>query len=275
VGRFISADVIVPDPTNPQQFNRYSYVLNNALRYTDPSGRYCYDPSSGLDLVGTCIDEANWSTYSLLPRTLPKRPDDIKDSTWNTYVTVWNQLQGTSHILEDGRIQDTTLVAMLIRIELNGIDGDLYKAALEGVSNQYQGYGCGGACRSLGQQLRWMNNMQGWYGRNGNSIPLDDCKRCFSDAMKAIEGFNNPDGYSSWWWGNPKPNSAMAQYLQLDPSGRTRPSWGDDSLGGGFIIAGPIPGGGNYSHFLVVTYEQNIACGNYPGPLTCMGFQKP
>ncbi len=38
LGRFISADTIVPDPANPQQFNRYSYALNNAVRYTDPSG---------------------------------------------------------------------------------------------------------------------------------------------------------------------------------------------------------------------------------------------
>jgi RHS repeat-associated protein len=26
IGRFISADTIVPDPENPQQLNRYSYV---------------------------------------------------------------------------------------------------------------------------------------------------------------------------------------------------------------------------------------------------------
>jgi RHS repeat-associated protein len=68
VGRFISADVIVPDPTNPQQFNRYSYVLNNALRYTDPTGRYCYDPSAGAELAGTCVNE-DGTTHSLLPTT--------------------------------------------------------------------------------------------------------------------------------------------------------------------------------------------------------------
>jgi hypothetical protein len=28
----------VPNPLNPQSLNRYSYVLNNPLRYTDPSG---------------------------------------------------------------------------------------------------------------------------------------------------------------------------------------------------------------------------------------------
>ncbi len=38
IGRFISADSIVPDPMNPQSLNRYSYCLNNPLKYTDPSG---------------------------------------------------------------------------------------------------------------------------------------------------------------------------------------------------------------------------------------------
>jgi RHS repeat-associated protein len=38
IGRFISADSIVPKPGNPQSFNRYSYCLNNPLKYIDPSG---------------------------------------------------------------------------------------------------------------------------------------------------------------------------------------------------------------------------------------------
>jgi hypothetical protein len=38
IGRFISPDTIVPAPANPQSFNRYSYCLNNPLKYTDPSG---------------------------------------------------------------------------------------------------------------------------------------------------------------------------------------------------------------------------------------------
>ena len=42
IGRFLSADTIVPDPINPQAFNRYSYVINNPLKYTDPTGHdYC------------------------------------------------------------------------------------------------------------------------------------------------------------------------------------------------------------------------------------------
>lgn len=38
IGRFISADSIVPDPTNPQELNRYAYCLNNPLKNIDPSG---------------------------------------------------------------------------------------------------------------------------------------------------------------------------------------------------------------------------------------------
>jgi RHS repeat-associated protein len=38
IGRFISPDTVVQDFTNPQTLNRYSYCLNNPLKYTDPSG---------------------------------------------------------------------------------------------------------------------------------------------------------------------------------------------------------------------------------------------
>ncbi len=44
MGRFISADTIVPDPRNPQAFNRYSYVQNNPLRYVDPEGHFLMAP---------------------------------------------------------------------------------------------------------------------------------------------------------------------------------------------------------------------------------------
>jgi RHS repeat-associated protein len=40
VGRFISADISVRKPQNPQNLNRYAYVLNNPLRYSDPTGLF-------------------------------------------------------------------------------------------------------------------------------------------------------------------------------------------------------------------------------------------
>ncbi len=38
VGRFLSPDPVLKDAGNTQNMNRYSYVWNNPLRYTDPSG---------------------------------------------------------------------------------------------------------------------------------------------------------------------------------------------------------------------------------------------
>ncbi|GEM_PF-3868680 len=38
LGRFIQPDTVVPDAKNYQAHNRYSYVMNNPMKYTDPSG---------------------------------------------------------------------------------------------------------------------------------------------------------------------------------------------------------------------------------------------
>ena len=57
LGRFLSADTIVPGVANPQALNRYSYVLGNPIRYNDPTGHMCSDPddiwSPGCDGSGT------------------------------------------------------------------------------------------------------------------------------------------------------------------------------------------------------------------------------
>ncbi len=40
IGRFMQADAYIQAPKNMQSMNRYSYVLNNPLSYTDPSGHF-------------------------------------------------------------------------------------------------------------------------------------------------------------------------------------------------------------------------------------------
>jgi RHS repeat-associated protein len=46
LGRFISADTLVPEAGNPQALNRYSYAVGNPLKYADPTG-HCWDPLTG------------------------------------------------------------------------------------------------------------------------------------------------------------------------------------------------------------------------------------
>ncbi len=40
LGRFLQADPHIQAPNNSQNYNRYSYVLNNPMSYTDPSGYF-------------------------------------------------------------------------------------------------------------------------------------------------------------------------------------------------------------------------------------------
>ncbi|MEW6085784.1 MAG: RHS repeat-associated core domain-containing protein [Chloroflexota bacterium] len=44
--RFLQPDTIIPDQFNPQSWNRFGYVLNNPIRYNDPTG-HCADPITG------------------------------------------------------------------------------------------------------------------------------------------------------------------------------------------------------------------------------------
>jgi len=46
LGRFIQPDTIIPDLSNPQSYNRYSYCVNNPLRYTDPTGHQIPSPAN-------------------------------------------------------------------------------------------------------------------------------------------------------------------------------------------------------------------------------------
>jgi RHS repeat-associated protein len=50
LGRFIQPDTIVPDPGDPQSLNRYTYGLNNPVKFTDPTGHIAIeagDPTRG------------------------------------------------------------------------------------------------------------------------------------------------------------------------------------------------------------------------------------
>jgi hypothetical protein len=57
LGRWISADTLVPEPGSSQSYNRYAYVRNSPLRYTDPSGH--------ADWAG---EEESGDTESRLPK---------------------------------------------------------------------------------------------------------------------------------------------------------------------------------------------------------------
>jgi RHS repeat-associated protein len=63
LGRFVSADTIVPGAFDPLAYDRYAYVRSNPLRYVDPSGhKACIE----FDENGKCIQDPDWH-----PRQVP------------------------------------------------------------------------------------------------------------------------------------------------------------------------------------------------------------
>lgn len=56
--RFLASDNFIQDPGNPQNYNLYGYVLNNPLKFTDPSGNVWHI------VIGAVIGGVvNWATH--------------------------------------------------------------------------------------------------------------------------------------------------------------------------------------------------------------------
>jgi hypothetical protein len=62
LGRWLSADSIVPDPANPQTLNRYSYVNNRPLNLVDPTG-HCGRTPEGVEL---CPESSSTASIALI-----------------------------------------------------------------------------------------------------------------------------------------------------------------------------------------------------------------
>ena len=65
LGRFAQADTLIPGAGNPLALDRYAYVMNNPLRYTDPSGHEACFEDGYCPEVGASEEEliAGWTTF--------------------------------------------------------------------------------------------------------------------------------------------------------------------------------------------------------------------
>jgi len=74
IGRFVSADTIVPEPENPQSFNRYTYGYNNPVKFVDPRGHNAECSVANSD--GTYADDCkDWMMQAMLILGLEGGPE--------------------------------------------------------------------------------------------------------------------------------------------------------------------------------------------------------
>jgi RHS repeat-associated protein len=230
LGRFLMEDTIIPNQ-GVMRLDRYSGMMNNPLKYIDPSGN---NPECGPDGIfcnsqGQVMSNAeifdamvDYGWFDPLPST-----SAILDSRYNTVDRVeavirnYDQFrrslfteQGFSAIgnsLEsNGLLTDQVFMALIAYGEFAVESGDLYLECIEALSNQYYGEAvrepgpmqCGGKC-SLENQLRWATQMQAWYSKDFKSVLIGTRSWTgqLNAAQMAIDQYQYGED-SSWFWGN-------------------------------------------------------------------------
>jgi len=88
IGRFISPDTVVQSFSNPQTLNRYSYCLNNPLKYVDPSGHLViFDDPSFQAFLGQWDITSGGSMYYGDPSALLSDWLRLKEG-WDAFASV-------------------------------------------------------------------------------------------------------------------------------------------------------------------------------------------
>ena len=90
LGRFLQADPHIQAPMNSQNYNRYSYVLNNPMSYTDPSG-YLFKALGKF--VKKYVDLNN-----AIKIAVSKYAAEVKDRTFPSSEHIYNM---HPHIISD------------------------------------------------------------------------------------------------------------------------------------------------------------------------------
>jgi RHS repeat-associated protein len=122
IGRFFSPDNFVQMPEFSQSFNRYSYCLNNPLKYRDPTGQLYVDDIWDFDQNGNFIQRIENTDY-----------DQIR--VWNTDRT---QILSESKHYPFGTFENTMGFHKQPDVELKGELHDITGLSMD-FSGNYEG----------------------------------------------------------------------------------------------------------------------------------------
>jgi RHS repeat-associated protein len=94
--RFLTPDPIIPNPLFGQSYNRYSYVTNNPLRYTDPTG-YAEDDQEQAQEAPNPTD-----TVGICPKTYNPQGETVCGAT---VINVIKQDQGNAPAIDPAPVK--------------------------------------------------------------------------------------------------------------------------------------------------------------------------
>lgn len=83
IGRFMSADSIIPNPFDLKAFNRYSYVANNPLRFVDPTGHFWEEDGAQVIREGGGSSESTYEPGQMATGDYGPGGPDSMDNTYD------------------------------------------------------------------------------------------------------------------------------------------------------------------------------------------------
>ena len=176
IGRFISADTIIPDPANPQAFNRYSYCLNNPLKYVDPSGNFILTTDSKLSKA--------WKELKAILIAEDISPDMVErlDKLNKAVIITWAPVEGQGSLcLGQGDIQ-----VIFMSPSLKDMDQDqlVRRMAHEVVHADEGVFGTSIQEEMMAYQIEY---------KVGNHLGLDNIGDSTAAKMKDLDPLNQED----------------------------------------------------------------------------------
>jgi hypothetical protein len=201
-------------PSNPQSLNLYAYALNNPLKYTDPTGMYCYygDTGGGAQEDADKQDASQWDYHSSQSECETADENGNKGQWINDDET--HQTPGGDWVDNDNRpegytiglntpIPNSTMSAVqntLSAVQANGfyLQGIQNFSAMDVFRWSWRDGHSPNGPHSLAGTLYWHGN---WCGAGGSGSPTDaqDAACMVHDYLYAQYGYtpaSNFDGYN-------------------------------------------------------------------------------
>jgi RHS repeat-associated protein len=159
LGRFVQADTLVPDLFNPQSLNRYSYTLNNPVKYTDPSGHWVVEDP----------DDTSNDAY------IPPGHSQSSACGYSSYASYYTSISYGASDTYDTYVYEPGLVGKSSSGVNESIEDEL--AYIESVGNMYKGnmeVPPLQAIKDIGWEIKYLDyTPEGYEGTRAFTLPFD------------------------------------------------------------------------------------------------------
>jgi RHS repeat-associated protein len=174
LNRWLQPDLIVPEPGNPQALNRYSFVYNNPIKYTDSTGHFTDQELIDLGVFSSMDEIEAWrnspnldSVYWYYFLRAAQLGDQTSGFLYGGTLGQWSEVSGMFEMV-DGRLSFTSTSGEQFRVAAHGFQ------SLSSGNWIYSSY-VNGLTKSDGQRLATLDDVRQYVlpSRSGSNVVAD------------------------------------------------------------------------------------------------------